>query len=106
MKLLAFLALLPLALGEQFVIPQVEAAIDAQLSEFQHYTAYRGPTGAASSKIAATPSLRKLVAEQPQATAAAAPYWYETIAHQGKSPYNTNASYAVYRNVKSYGAQG
>jgi hypothetical protein len=33
--------------------------------------------------------------------AAGAPYWLETIAHQGKAPYSSNpSSYKVFRNVK------
>jgi glucan 1,3-beta-glucosidase len=34
-------------------------------------------------------------------------YWYETIAHQGVSPYNPQGSaYQVFRNVKTFGAKG
>jgi hypothetical protein len=105
MKVLSFLTLLPLALGEQFVIPEVASAVAAQLSEFRHYVNYAGPTGLAASQLAATPSLRQLKAAQPT-NEAAAPYWYEQISHQGKSSFNTDSSYTVYRNVKSYGAQG
>ena len=35
----------------------------------------------------------------------AAPYWYETIAHQGISAFGP-AGYHVFRNVKDYGAKG
>ncbi|EIW85435.1 glycoside hydrolase family 55 protein [Coniophora puteana RWD-64-598 SS2] len=36
-----------------------------------------------------------------------APYWLENITHQGYAPYAPNPStYAVYRNVKNYGAVG
>ncbi|KAF7322584.1 hypothetical protein HMN09_00036900 [Mycena chlorophos] len=39
--------------------------------------------------------------------AAGAPYWMDTIAHQGKSAYNANpSSYQVFRNVKDFGAKG
>lgn len=34
------------------------------------------------------------------------PYWLESIVHQGTSPYNTDPKYAVFRNVKDYGAKG
>lgn len=33
-------------------------------------------------------------------------YWYEAIRHQGVAPFDGNSSYAVYRNVKDYGAKG
>lgn len=32
--------------------------------------------------------------------------WLNNIAHQGKMPYNSDANYQVYRNVKSFGAKG
>lgn len=35
----------------------------------------------------------------------ATPYWYEQISHQGKSAWGPS-NYAVYRNVKDYGAKG
>jgi glucan 1,3-beta-glucosidase len=36
--------------------------------------------------------------------AAGAPYWMETIAHQGIAPFSSNpSSYTVFRNVKSFG---
>nr|GAT59631.1 predicted protein [Mycena chlorophos] len=39
--------------------------------------------------------------------AAGAPYWMDTIAHQGISAYNANpSSYQVFRNVKDFGAKG
>ena len=34
-------------------------------------------------------------------------YWYESITHQGVSPYNSQGSaYQVFRNVKDFGATG
>ncbi|KAF9068683.1 glycoside hydrolase family 55 protein [Rhodocollybia butyracea] len=33
-------------------------------------------------------------------------YWRELIKHQGTSPFNPNTTYAVYRNVRDYGAKG
>ncbi|KIY50878.1 glycoside hydrolase family 55 protein [Fistulina hepatica ATCC 64428] len=41
----------------------------------------------------------------PSATAGA-PFWMESITHQGSAPYSGNSSYAVFRNVKDYGAAG
>lgn len=37
--------------------------------------------------------------------AAGAPFWQQTIAHQGKAPY-APAGYQVFRNVKDFGAKG
>jgi hypothetical protein len=33
-------------------------------------------------------------------------YWMEQIAHRGKSAFNPDASYQVFRNVKDFGAVG
>lgn len=109
MKFSSLLALLPLAAGQQFLIPEVQSAVAGGLEQFRDYVHYAGPTGAAASKLAATPSLKKLVAPAPSASAAAAaaaPYWYEQIKHQGTSAFNPDTSYTVYRNVMSYGAKG
>lgn len=107
MKLLPFLLSVPLVLGEKLVIPEVENAVSAQLKEFSKYTAYTGPTGAAkSAALAPTPKVFAQVLAASPAAAAATPYWYETIAHQGKAAHNPNTTYAIFRNVKSYGAKG
>ncbi|KIK63573.1 glycoside hydrolase family 55 protein [Collybiopsis luxurians FD-317 M1] len=42
----------------------------------------------------------------PGTAPAGTPYWRALIKHQGTSPFNPNASYAVYRNVMDYGAKG
>ncbi|KAF9458677.1 glycoside hydrolase family 55 protein [Collybia nuda] len=34
------------------------------------------------------------------------PFWLEAIRHQGSSPFNSNSTYQVFRNVKDYGAKG
>ena len=111
MRLLLFLPWLPLALGEKLVIPEVEAAVSSQLHKFSSYTSYAGPTGTAKAAAIATAkaeglsptplSLAHVLARQ-----AASTYWYETIAHQGIAAFQSNTSYQVYRNVKSYGAKG
>ena len=36
----------------------------------------------------------------------AAAFWMGDIAHQGLSPFNPDASYKVFRNVKDFGAKG
>lgn len=115
MRFLTCLLLAPFALGEQLVIPEVQAAIAGQLSRFSKYTSFKGtatvatPTSAPHVTVnaVAAPAVaedRAVVA--PGAATTPSPYWYETIAHQGKAAFNTNASYVVYRNVKSYGAKG
>jgi glucan 1,3-beta-glucosidase len=35
-----------------------------------------------------------------------APYWLESIKHQGIAPYDGDAAYPVFRNVKDFGAKG
>ncbi|TDL27296.1 exo-beta-1,3-glucanase [Rickenella mellea] len=35
-----------------------------------------------------------------------APFWLESIKHQGKPAFNSNPNYPVFRNVKDYGAKG
>ena len=103
-------------LGEQIVIPAVQNAISQQLSRFSKYTSYSGTATVASLptsqiiqsvKAAETPEVRLAQAvAAPAAASTSFPYWYESIAHQGKAAFNTNTSYVVYRNVKSYGAKG
>lgn len=36
----------------------------------------------------------------------AAAYWLQDITHNGKSPYNSDSNYVVWRDVKQYGAKG
>ena len=111
MKLLACSLILPLVLGEQLVIPAVQSDIAQQLSSFSLYTAYEGPTGTASaivasSSAAAAPKVKVNAVAVPAAATTPYPYWYETITHQGKAAFNTDTGYAVFRNVKTYGAKG
>ncbi len=41
------------------------------------------------------------------AAVSAAPFWVETIKHEGTAAFNDNPqSYSVYRNVKDFGARG
>lgn len=43
----------------------------------------------------------------PGTAAPNAPFWMETIKHQGTSAFNANpAAYQVFRNVKDFGAKG
>jgi glucan 1,3-beta-glucosidase len=54
----------------------------------------------------ATALLGLLLAAAPLVPGAEAGYWMDDVPHVGKSPFNTNPSYVVYRNVKAYGAKG
>ena len=114
MHLISLLLALPLAsaLEPAPIIPQVEKAVDQQQALFDDYTAYvDGPTGSAKA-IASKPTpkvLAQVVNQQARVAAAAAqetPYWYEQITKQGRSAFNSNPDYKVYRNVKDYGAKG
>ena len=103
------LSLLPTVFAEQLVILQVEAAIKQEQQEFSVYTGYKGPTGALKAE-ASLPTPKKLLETQSKvavaAAAAAQPYWYEQITHQGIQAFNTYSGYTVFRNVKTYGAKG
>lgn len=114
MHLLPLLLALPLTYGLEPapIIPEVERAIDQQQALFDDYTAYtEGPTGSAKS-VASRPTpkvLAQVVNQQAKVAVAAAagtPYWYEQITKQGKSAFNSNTNYKVYRNVKDYDAKG
>ena len=112
MRFFQFVFALPFVLGKELVIPQVESAVAQQKALFKAYIAYTdGPTGTAKAIASkATPKvLAQVVNQQAKVAAAAAaatPYWYEQISHQGISAFNSDATYKVYRNVKDYGAKG
>jgi glucan 1,3-beta-glucosidase len=90
---------LPIALAEKLVIPAVEEAVSLQLAQFKEYYV---DAANGTLDIPATHDARGLEERQ-----TAGSYWYETIAHQGISAFNVNATtYKVYRNVKDYGAKG
>jgi glucan 1,3-beta-glucosidase len=74
---------------KELKIPQVEAIVEDTLARLDAYVHYKG-----NKSDTATISKR-------QGTS----YWYESIAHQGISPFGPGG-YAVYRNVKSFGAKG
>ena len=117
MRLLPYFLVLSLALGKELVIPAVQKNIANQLDRFKAYTSYKGPTGAAASasnSSKASNSTGKIHVVSPEnapgvvakPVAVTTPYWYETITHQGKAPFQSNATYPVYRNVMLYGAKG
>lgn len=82
-----------------YEIPQVRAVVSAILEEYKGYVTYSGP-----SEPVATPALRVAVGPVPDASVCS--FWMESIAHQGIAAFNNNSSYAVFRNVKTYGAKG
>jgi glucan 1,3-beta-glucosidase len=87
-------------------ISQVSSVVDLATSSFAPAVTYAGPTGSASSVLAKS-STSKVSPQVAAATPGAAPYWLESITHQGISAFNSNpASYQVFRNVKSFGAKG
>lgn len=80
-------------------ISQVASVVSVATSSFAPAVTYAGPTGSASTAKASPQVV--------PATEAAAPYWLESITHQGISAFNSDpASYQVFRNVKSFGAKG
>nr|QZS37377.1 C016B protein [Hypoxylon sp. CO27-5] len=103
MRFLVAVLFLPTVLGERLVIPEVQDAVSAQLTQFSGYTQNHSSTVANEvSSLSTRYEERKI--EERQASSS---YWYETIAHQGISAFNANrATYKVYRNVKDYGAKG
>jgi glucan 1,3-beta-glucosidase len=87
-------------------ISQVSSAVQLATSSFAPAVKYVGPTGSASS-ILVKSSTTKVSAQVAAATVGSAPYWLESVTHQGISAFNSNpASYQVFRNVKSFGAKG
>lgn len=49
-----------------------------------------------------TPNTKELAVTEP----AASSYWVGSIKRQGVAPFNSNADYQVFRNVKEFGAKG
>lgn len=79
-------------------IPQTKVYVSSLLSQYASYTAYVAP-----------PQATVQVHFQPAKVtppASCASFWLENIKHQGKAAFNSNSSYAVFRNVKDYGAKG
>jgi glucan 1,3-beta-glucosidase len=83
------------------VIPELQSAASVAISRFAPAVTYSGPTGSATSVLHQT-----VAAATPSPTPSCAPYWLETIKHQGVAAFNSNSGYEVFRNVKSYGAKG
>jgi hypothetical protein len=98
---------LPLALAEKLIIPEVQDAVELQLNKFSKYVVDAENGTLESPSILGTHQSRDLESNHLGERQTASSYWYETIAHQGISAFNDNSStYKVYRNVKDYGAQG
>lgn len=69
------------------IIPQVEAIVDRAMSQLDAYVHFNG-------------SKTKTVEKRQSSS-----YWYENIPHRGISAFGPQG-YAVYRNVKDFGAKG
>ena len=92
----AFLPLLSCVSSIQFVIPEVESAVQSMLHNLSSYVDYKPPTNLPPQHVGP----QSYVAQ-----ASTTPYWYETINHQGISAFGPSG-YTVFRNVMSYGATG
>lgn len=101
-SLIASSILLASAGAEQFQIPEVQSAVNSALNKFSAYVHYDGPTGTAAAAVASATA----EAHAFEAAAVTDPsYWLADIAHQGLAPH-AGSGYAVFRNVKNYGAAG
>ncbi|KAI9708251.1 MAG: hypothetical protein M1820_004205 [Bogoriella megaspora] len=84
--------------AEQFDIPQIDAAVRHVLEEYPISNNTHGP----EPDVHVKPKTNVKI-NAPEAPGQA--YWYEQIAKQGRAPY-APSGFAVYRNVKDYGAKG
>ena len=82
----------------QFEIPEVASTVGKIINKLDSYVHYHGN----HSDTAAIPASSDMASIIPRQST---PYWYEEIAHQGISAFGPSG-YAVYRNVKDYGATG
>jgi hypothetical protein len=79
--------------------PSAVGIVVAEVKEkYSHYIHYNGTAGARPD-ILANDTEASILPRQSTS------YWYENIAHQGISAFGPSG-YAVYRNVKDYGATG
>lgn len=96
-----FAPLLLTVASEQLVIPEFERIASSVVSSASSKIENSRPTGNVTSSV-----VEPTNAPSPQVHSdAATTYWYEQIAHQGISAFGPSG-YAVYRNVKDYGAKG
>lgn len=98
------------AQGPHYKIAEVQDMVDGMLDQFKQYATFQGadkaplpidPHAEAPTNLNGTAVVAKR-----QTSSYCAPYWLENIKHQGKAAFNSNSTYAVFRNVKSYGAKG
>lgn len=98
------------AQGPHYKIAEVQDMVDGMLDQFKQYTTFQGADKAPLSidphAESATSPNASTVIQKRATTPYCAPYWLENIKHQGKAAFNSNSSYVVFRNVKSYGAKG
>lgn len=93
---------LPLSAGitaQILDLPAVDELVSSVMHNFAAYTKLATPHATASPAAATgKPSARSF---------GEAPYWLESIPHQGKAPFSSHPStYKIFRNVKDYGAKG
>lgn len=100
LPLLGAASLLTNAQHVDLSIPQTERYVSSMLSRFSSYTEYVAPPSAPT----AIP--KSQVTTHANVQAASCAFWMESIAHQGKAAFNNNSTYAVFRNVKDFGAKG
>lgn len=84
---------------EKLVIQNVENVVAQVKDNFDAYFSYNGNNTDVDG-ISAQSDIDSIISRQ-----SSTPYWYEQIAHQGISAFGPSG-YAVYRNVKDYGATG
>lgn len=104
MRLSLFGVLAPLCLSvvaEKLVLNTVERVVKNVLVENSDYVDYTGPPEGATVSASSSKTNKVNV----KVNAATTPYWYEAIEKQGVAP-QTAAGYAVFRNVKDFGAKG
>ncbi|KAL0260589.1 hypothetical protein SLS55_004279 [Diplodia seriata] len=98
------------AQGPHYKIAEVQDMVDGMLDQFKEYATFQGADKAPLSinphAESATSPNASTVIQKRATTPYCAPYWLENIKHQGKAAFNSNSSYVVFRNVKSYGAKG
>jgi glucan 1,3-beta-glucosidase len=102
------ISFIPLAVASLFAvgarsahldIPQVDQVVKQVLSDYSGYLHYHAPANVSNSTFT-TPRFTSLVAITDP------PYWFADQPHQGKSAFNPDPNYVVWRNVKDYGAKG
>jgi hypothetical protein len=92
--------------AELLDIPWVDHVVSQALGDFADYITHNAPSSSAAAAVAA-PTANAMNHDVLVAAASDPGYWLADISHQGYAPYSSSpSSYAVFRNVKDYGAAG